>query len=364
LDCLAIAKTAEAAKEAGSAILSKSNAHSIRWVTSVLYDGFTSMKWQTKKGALVLLGSLATIHPVVVQRNLPEMILKLIEIAADVKKEVKEQTKICFTELCSTITNVDIIPIIPPVIEGYTDPVKCAEKALDSLISTTFINDVDLPTLGLLVPILVKGMREKKVVIKRRAALVIGNMCKLVNDPRTAALFYPILKPVLERGIDEIAVEEVRKVCQHSLETLQRVSSEAQVLSDAVLNDDQLKEAINTALTNAKIADVTKYATLVDFMSHSMHFLVKGDNRNNADWNQCILPYIKAILPTASEEELAVVAAEIYAKGITGLSEEKKDLEDEEEDLCNAQFSLAYGTRVLLHQTPFRVKIGRKYGKH
>jgi elongation factor 3 len=36
--------------------------------------------------------------------------------------------------------------------------------------------------------------------------------------------------------------------------------------------------------------------------------------------------------------------------------------EDEEEDLCNAQFSLAYGTRVLLHQTPFKVKIGRKYG--
>ena len=72
-------------------------------------------------------------------------------------------------------------------------------------------------------------------MIKRRSALVIGNMCKLVkttttkittkitniitnnnnynnnyynnnnvvvkvNDPRTAAEFYPILKPVLERG--------------------------------------------------------------------------------------------------------------------------------------------------------------------
>jgi energy-coupling factor transporter ATP-binding protein EcfA2 len=125
------------------------------------------------------------------------------------KKEVKEQTRVCFTELCATITNVDIIPIIPAVIAGYMDPVKLTEKALDALISTTFINDVDVPTLGLLVPILTKGMREKKVVIKRRAALVIGNMCKLVNDPRTALLFYPILKPVLERGIDEIAVAEV-----------------------------------------------------------------------------------------------------------------------------------------------------------
>jgi hypothetical protein len=84
------------------------------------------------------------------------MILRLIDIASDVKKEVKEQTRICFTEICSTITNVDIIPIISRVIGGYMDPVKLTENALDALISTTFINDVDLPTLGLLVPILTK----------------------------------------------------------------------------------------------------------------------------------------------------------------------------------------------------------------
>ena len=39
-------------------------------------------------------------------------------------------------------------------------------------------------------------------------------MCKLVNDPRTAS-FLPYFEPVLERGIDEIVVEEVRKVCQN-----------------------------------------------------------------------------------------------------------------------------------------------------
>lgn len=362
LDCMAVPKTAEASKEAGNAILAKSNGHSIRIVTTVLYESFSSMKWQTKKGALVLLGSLATIHPVVVQRNLPEMILKLIEIAADVKKEVKDQTKIAFTEICSTITNVDIIPIIPDVINGYTEPVKMAGKALDTLISTTFINDVDLPTLGLLVPILTKGMREKLVVVKRRAALVIGNMCKLVNDPRTAAAFYPILKPVLERGIDEIAVAEVRKVCEDSLNTLKRVSAEAQVLSDAVMSYDQLKACIDEELVKGGVTDPAKYSTLTSYVAKALHFLVLGDNRQRDDWNQCLLPYIKAIMAASSEEALLAVADGIYANGITGLSAEKVDPEDEEEDLCNATFSLAYGTRVLLHQTPFKVKIGRKYG--
>eukprot|EP01035_Chromulina_nebulosa_P016904 gene16904-22393_t len=359
LDNLAVKNTATAASHAGNAILHKSNSHSVRIITSVLYESFSSMKWQTKVGALVLLGALGKHHPIVVQRNLPEMILKLIEIASDVKKEVKEQTRAAFTEITATITNVDIIPIIPRVIGAYMEPVKLTENALDALISTTFINDVDLPTLGLLVPILTKGMRERKVATKRRAALVIGNMCKLVNDPRTAAQFYPILKPVLERGIEEIAVEEVRKVCQDSLNTLQRVSSEAQVLSDAVFTFEQLVESIYKALSKAGVAEPSHFSLLVEFMSKGAHFLVEGNNRSKEEWEECLLPYLKAVV---SEEVANQVFEDVYVEGTANLSPDKVNPEDEEEDLCNATFSLAYGTRVLLHQTPFRVKIGRKYG--
>lgn len=359
LENLATPKTAEAASHAGFAILAKSNAHSVRVITSVLYESFTSMKWQTKKGALVLLGKLATYHPTVVQRNLPEMILKLIEIAADVKKEVKEQTRLAFTEICATITNMDIIPIIPKVIGAYMDPVKNTEPALDALIATTFINDVDLPTLGLLVPILIKGMRERKIVVKRRAAVVIGNMCKLVNDPRTAAQFYPILKPVLERGIEEIAVEEVRKVCQDSLNTLHRVAGEAAVLSEDTFTHADLVKAIETSLTKNGVSNVEEQALLIDFMAKGSHFLVLADVRDKEEWDQCLIPYLEAIVPSATAR---IVCDEVTAAGTANLSPEKVDPEDEEEDLCNATFSLAYGTRVLLHQTPFKVKRGRKYG--
>lgn len=359
MDNLAVPKTHDAAMAAGNAILHKSNAHSIRVITNLLYESFTSMKWQTKKGGLVLLGALGTHHPVVVQRNLPEMILRLIGISSDVKKEVKDQTRIAFTEICATITNVDIIPIIPRMIAGYMDPVKLTNDALDALVSTTFINDVDLPTLGLLVPILTRGMRERMVNVKRRAALVIGNMCKLVNDPRTAAQFYPILKPVLERGIEEIAVAEVRKVCEESLSTLVRVGAEAAILSDAVFTKQNLIDETNSALSKNGIADPSKYSALVNFIAATTHFLVLGDNRTKADWEQCIIPYVTAIV---GAEKAIIVCDQVTTAGVLALSPEKVDIEDDEEDLCNATFSLAYGTRVLLHQTPFKVKIGRKYG--
>jgi elongation factor 3 len=359
LDNLAVPKTFDAASAAGNAILHKMNAHSIQIVMGLLYESMASMKWQTKKGALVILGALGTHHPAVVKQNLPDFILKLIDMSSDVKKEVKDQTRAAFTELCATITNVDIIPIIPKVVAAYMDPVKLTENALDALISTTFINDVDISTLGLLVPILTKGMRERKVVIKRRAALVIGNMCKLVNDPRTAATFNPILRPVLEKGIDEIAVDEVRKVCQDSLNTLARVSAEAQVLSDAVMTLPQLEETIVASLASNGVASAEKYSVLTKHMAKGCHGLVLADNRYAVDWAACLVTYAKAIMP---EVAALTFCDEVTAAGTAALSPEKKDPEDEEEDLCNATFSLAYGTRVLLHQTPFRVKIGRRYG--
>merc|ERR1711871_1314682 len=299
------------------------------------------------------------LHEKVVQNNLPKIIQRLIAMAADVKKEVKEQVKKCFQEICVVVTNVNVVPIIEKVTKAYMEPAKMTEKALDALIGTTFINDVDIPTLALLVPILTKGMRERSVKLKRQSALVIGNMCKLVNDPRTAQVFYPILKPVLERGIDEIAVEEVRKVCQTSLDQLERVSSEAAVLSADVMSESQLLECLNSTFAKHGVVDVPKYLTLITHMAKCCHGLVQADNRQTGDWSSSIVPYA---LGFVSEATAVDVSTEVTTMGTAALSAEKVDPEDEEEDLCNAQFSLAYGTRVLLHQTPFRVKIGRKYG--
>ena len=348
-------KYSEPAKEVGELIISKMNPHAMKLYMDVIYNSFTSMKWVIKKAALILLGSFAKHQQKVVQYNLPNMILRLIDMASDVKKDVTVQTRVCFEELCTVIDNVDIVKIIPSIINAYMEPVKYTEDALDTLVATSFINEVDMQTLGLLVPILTKGMREKKVASKRRAALVIGNMCKLVNDPRTASFFYPILKPVLERGIDEISIEEVRKVCQNSLDTLLRVSNEAAEISENVMKCDEL------------IQTVQKYCEEVGVVCDNLTFehigkccegLTLSNNRKYEDWEACIQPYLQI----SDTEKAKTIVDKVHVDGIANLTPDKVDPEDEEEDLCNAQFSLAYGTRVLLHQTPFRVKIGRKYG--
>ena len=347
-------KTSEIARETSLVLIKKVNSHSIRFFIPMLYQRFQSLKWQTKKGALMLLGSFSEIRKEIVQRNLPSMILELISMTSDVKKEVKEQVRICFEQLCSVIDNVDVIQIIPDVIKGYMEPVKYAKDALDRLVATSFINEMDLSTMGLLVPILIKGMREKKVSVQRCAALVIGNLCKLVNDPRTAAEFYPILKPILERGYEEIAIEEVRNVCKTSLDTLQRVASEASEISKDILSEDELIAFIESQV------DVANCKILLQHVGKMCYGNVLGNVRNMDEWKECMIDYLDVLFE--DKDKMNTVIQNIYDKGIENLTPEKVDPEDEEEDLCNAQFSLAYGTRVLLHQTPFRVKIGRKYG--
>ena len=41
---------------------------------------------------------------------------------------------------------------------------------------------------------------------------------------------------------------------------------------------------------------------------------------------------------------------------------EEEDDEDDAEELCNCQFTLAYGTKILLHNTKMRLKRGKRYG--
>merc|ERR1711965_365943 len=88
-------KFSEKATRCGEVIISKMNPFAMKAYMNILYEGLTSLKWQIKKASLILLGSLAKHQKEIVKYNLPNMILKLITMASDVKKDVKEQTKIC-----------------------------------------------------------------------------------------------------------------------------------------------------------------------------------------------------------------------------------------------------------------------------
>ena len=66
----------------------------------------------------------------------------------------------------------------------------------------------------------------------------------------------------------------------------------------------------------------------------------------------------------AGEPDAVKVANEWVIKSASIGEEADEALEDEEEgeDLCNCQFSLAYGAKILLNTATLRLKRGHRYG--
>eukprot|EP00608_Synchroma_pusillum_P012714 CAMPEP_0198419596 /NCGR_PEP_ID=MMETSP1452-20131203/317_1 /TAXON_ID=1181717 /ORGANISM="Synchroma pusillum, Strain CCMP3072" /LENGTH=1042 /DNA_ID=CAMNT_0044139729 /DNA_START=1 /DNA_END=3129 /DNA_ORIENTATION=- len=362
LEAFSSPKTANAAEAAGRALVTLVSPYALKLVVPMLFESMNHIKWQAKRGAIVLLGALASSHPEQFKRVLPEVVEKLIEMCQDLKKQVKDAALTCFAECAAVIGNIDIEPIIPDIIKAYAKPVEETSNGLDRLVATTFVNEVDMPTLALLVPLLVRAMRERQVAYKRRSAVVMGNMCKLVNDPRDAAAFIGILEPVLLRGIEEISIEEVRNVCQKSLDQLRRVSAAAADKTALMFSRDQVDAAVREAVAKhggPTVEDQANVTDVIDYSVSLVHMLVVSDTLDDESWTGCHVPYLSSFMPA---EGAAAVCDELVQAARAPLTAAEVDPEADEEDLCDATFSLAYGTRVLLHQTRLKVKRGRKYG--
>ena len=350
-------KKYETALLAGEQIIKKSNPYAFTKIAPFLFEGFRSMKWQIRQFSLQLMSAYAQHHPTIVAQNMPEIINQLIAISQDPKKEVKQCVIECFQNVCSTIENVDIKHLIPVVISCYMNPVQETQKALDALVSTPFVNDIDIPTMGLLIPLLIKSMRERKMVYQRRAAVVMETLTKLLKNPVYAKMFYPILEPVLTKGYEEIAEVEIRNVCLNSRNVLTAVYD---LGVNKSLESYTLEDCRKTFLDNIPDGGAGGDLSMVDYSIDLVWNLVKHEIKDESVWKSCIQPYLKCVIADIDAVEAAT--AKITTTIISTITVEEFNPEDDEENLCDCVFSLAYGTRVLLHQTPFKVKIGRKYG--
>jgi len=357
LQLAADSKGSEKVSRFGDLFIEKINPYCFDKISVPIFAGFTSIKWQVKHASLCLLGKFAKRHPVQTAQHMPVIMQQLIDISSDPKKEVKTQTAATFMDVGSTIENVDIKHLIPVVISAYMNPSQETQNALDALVSTPFVNDIDIPTLGFLAPLLTKSMRERKMVYQRRAAVVIETLMKLLKNPVYAKLFYPILEPVLTKGYNEIAEVEIRNVCLNSRNVLTAVYNLGKSVENFTADD--CKKTFHQYLDSDAALDISSDC-IVNHTIDLVWSLVQNEIKDETVWLSCMEPYLKTVIPDTEKRTAAIHAIkDVIIKTITVV---EYNPEDDEENLCDCMFSLAYGTRVLLHQTPFKVKVGRKYG--
>ena len=338
-------ETQAAAKAALLSVAKSMSAHGLRAVLPALLEAMDPKeKWQTMVGALEMVSMFAQCSPVSTSEALNDIIPVVTQMVNDSKTEVSVAARECLAKICESIDNRDVEPFIPALVSATIDHeevIECVQK----LASTTFVQTVTAAPLALIAPLLLLGFRVRSTATKRMCAVIINNMSKLVEDPEDAAPFLPKLMPALEKAKEEVTDPEARTVCGKAFEQLQSIEERLKTHSSVkAVPDVVAKEVANAGVAKDKAAYVQTLASS----------LVNCKVDDDDDWVDELKAYGVA---EATAKRLFAPLAKLYFSEVV-----EEDDGDDAELLCDCKFTLAYGSKVLLHNTKLKLRRGHKYG--
>jgi len=331
----------------------------------LLHQIKTAGKWQVKTGALVILDQLVASAPTQTAKLMPEIVPVLSEAIWDTKADVKKAARDSLTKATALVSNKDIERFIPALIKALINPVEEVPNTIALLSATTFVSEVDSPTLSLMVPLLSRGLSEKLTATKRKVAVIVDNMSKLVDSHVTVRPFIPKLLPGLIKVETTIGDPEARGVVGRAIATLRQVG---QVPADSDgSNLPPLKFAEPVQVVNTLVAVYKKLGGEIGSSDVSAVYaaalavnLIDAKNFDVPEW-ETLSPYLAFM--TVSPDGVAVSREWVVRSANEGTSDDEVPEDEEEgEDLCNCQFSLAYGAKILLNTATLRLKRGHRYG--
>jgi elongation factor 3 len=306
-------------------------------------------KWQCNLYRCEALSILATRCPLQMRRCMTDAIPVVSDMMWDTKAQVKAAATQAMADVTSADNNKDVKQFVPEIIKCILDPTQVPE-CVHKLAGVVFVQDIEASTLALMSPLLKRGFDEPVTVTKRNCARIVENMSKLVDDPYEVAPFVPLLLPALERAKEEVSDPECRNVCGKAHEQLSRTANKPPVWK-------RIEVAQVATTLSELVGKVDEKA--VKYASSLAHMMLDLKNIDQAEWLALLSPYLATVLDGAKVTDTITKLLEVCAKQVQ--IEEEKEEADDAEQLCDCQFSLAYGNKVLLNQTKLKLKRGFRY---
>eukprot|EP00887_Chlorella_sp_A99_P007267 scaffold2.g7267.t1 len=352
----------EAADAAGAAIISILNPAAVRAALPALFDAMEDkQKWQTKLGALKLLAHLAGAAPEQVSWCLPDIVPPVTNCMVDLKLAVKDAATGALVKCCAALGNRDVEPFVPTLVRCIAYPAEVAD-CVHKLSATTFVQTVDARTLSILVPLLLRGLTDRTTPIRRKACVIIDNMAKLVDDPKDASEFVAALLPHVQKCMDEMSNPEARGVATRAHANLTSINTTVEPAALRKADPAAVRKALLKAAEGAGAAAPAAEGAddVLAYVAAMCAALCDVKNFEADDWQACVVPYLAQYM-TADQ------AAKACAAFLDACYEETQQSgpvvdEEEGEDLCNCEFSLAYGGKILLNNARLHLKRGQRYG--
>eukprot|EP00978_Attheya_sp_CCMP212_P014376 scaffold36531_cov52-Attheya_sp.AAC.4 len=210
-----------AAANTAGLIMSKLSAHGVKLVMPAVLAAFNEPAWRTKEASIHMLGSMSHLAPKQLASCLPKVVPKLTEAFSDTHPKVKASAEEALDEISQVIRNPEVSSISSVLLKALTDPANQTTRALEALIETEFLHAIDAPSLALIVPVLHRGLRDRAATTKRYGALIAGNICTMINDPKDFVPYLPMLLPDLKSVLLD-PIPDVRSTAAKALGALTR----------------------------------------------------------------------------------------------------------------------------------------------
>ena len=347
---------AKAANDAALAICANVNPFAMKSLLPIIFATLpVEKKWQIRECALKCLASFGATAPKQLGYSLPELVPEVTACMWDTKKQIKVAATEAMREALKVIGNKDIEHMTDKILTAITKP-KEVPEIMHEMAGVTFVQSVESAALAMVVPLLLRGLREKTVATKRQSAVIINNMSKLVDNPVDAAPFIPLLLPALETNASSIPDPEARGVTEKAVEQLNRLKD----LCDKSVSTRGDTSKLEVEFKKVFTSTADGYEMTVAHASSLATCLMDLGYMEDMQWKKNLSPlflsYFDEASVTANIEKVRIEAEKMMEPVI------EEDEEDDADELCNCTFTLAYGTKILLHNTKMRLLRGKKYG--
>ena len=354
-----VPKVIEIAGTVGFKIISKLSIQAFPYVLTKLKVGtdFTS-KWKTQVGTLKLLQEYVNrvfkYDRDLLSSCLPEIIQYTNDLLYSTRSEVSTIAYETLHNAMNGITNKDLEPFVKDLIVAMVNREQTNET-IQKIAGVVFVQTVEGSALSVVNQLILAGFKQEKAMIKRMCARIVNNMSKLVDEPIEAEPFLEDLIPALHNCIDTIANPEARNVAietHKSLLQIQKKGLEQKEIYKFRNVNYIYSELINKIDTN----DLNNLR--LKYIAYITHSLIRTKTVDKDEYISELEPYVKSL-----EIEYNLIDY-LYEQASNVISVEDNMIEEDENCtiLCDCEFTLAYGTKILLHNTKMKLIKGHKYG--
>ncbi|KAL1574067.1 elongation factor 3 [Candida albicans P57072] len=352
----------KAAKSATDALF---GIYPVEALGSIVLDEYLTIfksgaKWNSKVAALVNFDKLIDDVPAdILEMKFIDVVPVLTDLSTDFKPELAKVGLSTLKKFVKVLDNLDLQNKYDLIVDTLADPKKVTD-CIKNLSSVTFVAEVTEPALSLLVPILDKSLKMSSSSNEqlRQTVMVTENLTRLVNNKREIEQFIPILLPGVEKVVNNASLPEVRELAGKALKVLKDAENEqtdgkfhgritleqAEKFYTEDIPDEQHQQPVQLLkddILKKYLATVLQIDAHVNDWKRLQEYLMMATN-NNETYSQLVVTHVKNLFSPESAAD--------------------NENDDGAVVIVDADFSLAYGTRMLLNKTKLRLLKGHRYG--